>query len=629
MKTSTKTTIKSAHNDGEEDPVSQTVVPVFERLFRVETAASTSLKLTPNRMNAVKKMREREAEQRQRCEQQRTAANKFQRDRTPSRCTYQYHHNDNYNNGNKYKSKFKSLDSRHVPFVTRTDEEYEIAVERAIVNWNILLYRGEYADGIAGTGAGTGTGTGTGVTGTNKSDLDSDRDRRYDADFQLGKILVSLEKCRRWRNARNRMNKTIYVGSDGDSYNAADGKGDRHHRDYKNHEDDRNNDHGEDDNNNNNNHDHDHEILDNVLRVIDEQMGIQPHELHFHDMVVPNEVDVEDMDDDFDTDLDDTDMEIDTDGDGHHHQRSRRRNEIDTETRRRRQRRRRRTTFHDRFRTMPWMRHQHSYSNQNRYRDRDASSSQSQSHTHESSTTRSRTSSNFGDKDEQEQPWRYPHSSRRRTNNYYSEQEYRRHRSGRNTNANTIDAENPTNTNTNTNEIPHFHVEKILLRKKYQPTRGWREVSPTALNLIDTLTHFEDGVLEAPLLSCHILSSLFQKDFLPGDEWVVHNARAKNVTRRRKREARKQRQAEIEAQKDKEAGINVEEDTTFISMKDLERKHNQQIQEEQQWQVYRVEKRATWNWNEIQSESVARGDVKFLPQEKEIRVEEYEFYVAG
>lgn len=562
-------------------PHSRTV-PVFERLFRGETAASTSLKqLTPNKVIKVQQMRERE------------------RSRSASR-------NRMINNND-------SLDPLDVPFVTRTDEEYEIAVERAIVNWNILLYRNRNRN------KNKGNGNGNGNVDENENDT---RNRRDDADLQLAKILVSLERCRRWRNARNRMKKTIYI-NDG----------------YK---------HNDDHDDNNGNQDESKEnngiatatakATMNVLKVIDEQMGIQPHELHFHDKEHGQTYEHDhggfNMDSDMDTDLEiESDMDADGDGDldgaGGQSKMMKRRG--------------RRRTFHEKIaykRASRALRNSRMKAMINAHASTCSGTSTrgTGQSSHASTTTLDH---NEDDKYDRLRSSRHSHTSRRRARGHTSRlrNNHRHiiaHTNTRRTSRNPTDADADIDVNDNANANasslrnvdpnPHFHVAKILLSNKYNPTRGWRELSPTALDLVQTLAQFEDGTLDAPAVSCHIISSLFEKDFIPGDEWMIHNARAVNVTRARQRAHQKKKKRMKLKKKKKDSKKNE-----MMNKKIGENNDNDRDAEEQehQWQVFRVEKRATWAWNEIQSESVARGDVKFLPHEKEIHIEEYVYFVAG
>jgi len=171
----------------------------------------------------------------------------------------------------------------------------------------------------------------------------------------------------------------------------------------------------------------------------------------------------------------------------------------------------------------------------------------------------------------------------------------------------TINISSPAESKLNYVACIPFRVMKLRMNNKYNPTRGLTDLSPSELNLAQVLTQYEVGNMNSRRVSCEIISALFNRDFKPDSKWTIMEATAHNVT---------------------SDGIMTKRYTEITGIDGADN-HELEKVANMDYNVYRSEKRAAWSWEDIQSESSARGDIWFMPGKNEIRVDSYEYHVAG
>ena len=120
---------------------------------------------------------------------------------------------------------------------------------------------------------------------------------------------------------------------------------------------------------------------------------------------------------------------------------------------------------------------------------------------------------------------------------------------------------------------------KLCCSSKYSPEQGFTDLSISLLGIALVIKQYEKEQVSTNFVASSIIESLFKRDFTPGRHW--------------------------------------EEEPAFVRAtngKDL---------------VFEVEKSATWDWKDIYSVASAKACIRFLPDQHEIQVENYSYYVAG
>ncbi len=135
---------------------------------------------------------------------------------------------------------------------------------------------------------------------------------------------------------------------------------------------------------------------------------------------------------------------------------------------------------------------------------------------------------------------------------------------------------------------------KLLMSSKYTRGQGFSYLDPEKLDLVQVLAMHERSASRQSLTSCTrvahaIIESLFNRDFMPGPKWDIEPS---SVT---------------EIEKDKGQSRTGQSDL----------------------RVFRVEKRAVWDYKDVYSVASAKGIIRFIPNVNEIRIESYAYYVAG
>lgn len=119
---------------------------------------------------------------------------------------------------------------------------------------------------------------------------------------------------------------------------------------------------------------------------------------------------------------------------------------------------------------------------------------------------------------------------------------------------------------------------QLLCSDKYSASGKLVPLSPTSLGLARCLESYQRGEASESKVAREIIEALFNRDFMPGERWDI--------------------------------------DSATVSYLENEN-------------VYKVEKQATWDWKDIYSEASAKGRIRFNPNKRDIRVEDYSYYVAG
>ena len=122
---------------------------------------------------------------------------------------------------------------------------------------------------------------------------------------------------------------------------------------------------------------------------------------------------------------------------------------------------------------------------------------------------------------------------------------------------------------------------KLLCSDKYNPERGYTELSPISLSLGQDLCSYMTKEIGPQQMAQKIIQALFQRDFgvKKDTRWDVDPAHA------------------------------VPKDDDNI--------------------VFEAEQQATWDWKDIYSVASSKGKIRFLDNDNIIRIEGYSYYVAG
>merc|ERR1719330_1630400 len=70
---------------------------------------------------------------------------------------------------------------------------------------------------------------------------------------------------------------------------------------------------------------------------------------------------------------------------------------------------------------------------------------------------------------------------------------------------------------------------KLLISDKYHPEYGLEELYPEDLDLVDSLTAFEEGAITNKELAVLIIEALFERDFENGEHWEIDNGTARDL----------------------------------------------------------------------------------------------------
>mmetsp|Transcript_18114 Transcript_18114/g.41900 ORF Transcript_18114/g.41900 Transcript_18114/m.41900 type:complete len:242 (-) Transcript_18114:92-817(-) len=127
-------------------------------------------------------------------------------------------------------------------------------------------------------------------------------------------------------------------------------------------------------------------------------------------------------------------------------------------------------------------------------------------------------------------------------------------------------------------ENKYLPSTKVLISSKRHPKTGYARVDISVLRLSDTLRDYEAGELSQTKVASEIIEAFFRRDFIPGTHWDI--------------------------------------DPTVVN-------------ELEDGVLFNVSKEATWDWKDIYSVASAKATIRFLPNQHEIRVEEYIYSVAG
>jgi len=142
-----------------------------------------------------------------------------------------------------------------------------------------------------------------------------------------------------------------------------------------------------------------------------------------------------------------------------------------------------------------------------------------------------------------------------------------------------------------TNDVGHVEEAKspyiILKSEKYHPEYGFEEIEPEDLDLKETLEAFEDGDISKEEIAILLIEAMFDRDFVSGDHWEIDSGAAREL-------------------EEDEGGGGDLEGHAFV-----------------------VKRQARLDWNDIYSVAAAKGTIIIDPEKKELRVENYSYFVAG
>merc|ERR1712038_1387599 len=128
---------------------------------------------------------------------------------------------------------------------------------------------------------------------------------------------------------------------------------------------------------------------------------------------------------------------------------------------------------------------------------------------------------------------------------------------------------------------------KLLLSDQYHPEYGLEELYPEDLDLVDSLTAFEEGAISNEEMAVLIIEALFERDFENGDHWEIDQGTARDL-------------------EEDEGGGGDLEGCAFV-----------------------VKRQARLDWNDLYSVAAAKGTIIISAEEDEIKVENYSYFVAG
>lgn len=127
----------------------------------------------------------------------------------------------------------------------------------------------------------------------------------------------------------------------------------------------------------------------------------------------------------------------------------------------------------------------------------------------------------------------------------------------------------------------------IVKSEKYHPQFGFEPVNPDEIFLTETLVAFENGEISNQEIAVLLIEALFEKNFENGDHWEIDAGTAREL-------------------EEDEGGGGDLEGRAFV-----------------------VKRQARLDWNDLYSVAAAKGNIIISPEKKEIRVENYSYFVAG
>lgn len=128
---------------------------------------------------------------------------------------------------------------------------------------------------------------------------------------------------------------------------------------------------------------------------------------------------------------------------------------------------------------------------------------------------------------------------------------------------------------------------KLLISDKYHPEYGLEELYPEDLDLVDSLTAFEEGAISNQEVAVLVIEALFERDFENGDHWEIDQGTARDL-------------------EEDEGGGGDLEGCAFV-----------------------VKRQARLDWNDLYSVAAAKGTIIISSEKDEIKVENYSYFVAG
>jgi len=136
-------------------------------------------------------------------------------------------------------------------------------------------------------------------------------------------------------------------------------------------------------------------------------------------------------------------------------------------------------------------------------------------------------------------------------------------------------------------DAPKMTKYKLFCSDKYQPEMGMQELDPVSLNLADSLVMFESNAFSREEVSVLLIEALFRRDFKDGDHWEVDPGTAREL-------------------EEDEGGGGELDGRAFV-----------------------VKQQARWDSEKSYSVAAAKGTVTIWPENDEIRMENYSYFVAG
>lgn len=128
---------------------------------------------------------------------------------------------------------------------------------------------------------------------------------------------------------------------------------------------------------------------------------------------------------------------------------------------------------------------------------------------------------------------------------------------------------------------------RLLKSEKYHPEYGFEVQDTDELYLTETLQAWEQGEISNHEIAVLIIEAFFERDFENGEHWEVDAGTAR------------------ELEEDEGGGPDLE------------------------GRAFVVKRQARLDWNDLYSVAAAKGTIIIYPDKKEVRVENYSYFVAG
>lgn len=128
---------------------------------------------------------------------------------------------------------------------------------------------------------------------------------------------------------------------------------------------------------------------------------------------------------------------------------------------------------------------------------------------------------------------------------------------------------------------------RLLKSEKYHPEYGFEVQDTDELYLTETLQAWEQGEISNHEIAVLIIEAFFERDFENGEHWEVDAGTAR------------------ELEEDEGGGPDLE------------------------GRAFVVKRQARLDWNDLYSVAAAKGTIIIYPEKKEVRVENYSYFVAG